>query len=542
MEKATFNVMANAAAVPVKDEAEKPADANGNGNGRSHSPPATVEGTRLLSSMLAGPSLEPKNLRVLVCDSDNDSSNEMCNILQDCSYNVVSVKTSKQALEQLEKDEGRFDMILKEHDPPKSDACRMLRKIWKHKTYRNIPVVITSNRYESSVIQNCLQHGAADYMLKPLRHNEARTLWIRVWNRLVALKGSAFVGAKQQLPAGQGVGDAVGREANASPPQEGKDDGSGMSTQSDADMDGDSHEGSNPNDESDGKKRNDNGGPQGRVSDEQAEQDRVGPTVLNGLGKPSAFQAFSSPWNRKGSRQNDDSKEGNGYSNGKNAASNVVGPQHGNGSGGNGSGGNGSGGSGGNGSGGNGTNGASSRRIIPKVQPAQQQQQQQQHPAPHQFFQQDSNMTLTPFGPMPSHLAQSVLWGMAAQQEMNFIFAATAAAQQQQEPTKKRKAEREEDMETAEGGQHNTSGRTNSTQTGANGNASEQTSAERRAAALDKYRQKRKTLCFSKKIRYASRKQLAEARPRIKGQFVKTNSDANTNISGGKDNNNNNSS
>ena len=97
MEKATFNVTANAAAVPVKDEAEKPADANG--NGRSHSPPATVEGNRLLSSMLAGPSLEPKNLRVLVCDSDNDSSNETCNILQDCSYNVVSVKTSKQALE-----------------------------------------------------------------------------------------------------------------------------------------------------------------------------------------------------------------------------------------------------------------------------------------------------------------------------------------------------------------------------------------------------------------------------------------------------------
>lgn len=31
-------------------------------------------------------------------------------------------------------------------------------------------------------------------------------------------------------------------------------------------------------------------------------------------------------------------------------------------------------------------------------------------------------------------------------------------------------------------------------------------------------------LCFTKKIRYESRKQLANARPRVKGQFVRVNS------------------
>ena len=32
-------------------------------------------------------------------------------------------------------------------------------------------------------------------------------------------------------------------------------------------------------------------------------------------------------------------------------------------------------------------------------------------------------------------------------------------------------------------------------------------------------------LCFTKKIRYESRKQLAQARPRVKGQFVRVRSD-----------------
>ncbi|KAL3524472.1 hypothetical protein ACH5RR_017306 [Cinchona calisaya] len=42
-----------------------------------------------------------------------------------------------------------------------------------------------------------------------------------------------------------------------------------------------------------------------------------------------------------------------------------------------------------------------------------------------------------------------------------------------------------------------------------------------REAALAKFRLKRKERCFEKKVRYESRKKLAEKRPRVKGQFVR---------------------
>lgn len=42
-----------------------------------------------------------------------------------------------------------------------------------------------------------------------------------------------------------------------------------------------------------------------------------------------------------------------------------------------------------------------------------------------------------------------------------------------------------------------------------------------REAALLKFREKRKMRCFEKKVRYQSRKKLAEQRPRVKGQFVR---------------------
>ena len=45
--------------------------------------------------------------------------------------------------------------------------------------------------------------------------------------------------------------------------------------------------------------------------------------------------------------------------------------------------------------------------------------------------------------------------------------------------------------------------------------------AKRRAEAIARYLKKRKDRNFEKKVRYASRKRLAEARPRIRGQFVR---------------------
>jgi len=540
----------------------------------------------LASYMPASSCVEPKNLKILVVHSK--SSERTCNILQDCSYNVVAVKTSKQAMEKLDEN-IKFDLILKEHEPPESNACRMLRKIWKHKEHRNIPVVVFSSRYDSKIIQECLQHGAADYMIKPLRHNEARTLWIRVWTRMIAMQFNPF-----RKPVQNKV---ISQIPPMSKPVE-----SGVSTASDADDN--SREGSNPN-ENDREAAingngngNRNGSGSGSGSGSGADCNRAtsrggiqteaqniplnqeigfsakdkdfGKTFIN-----SAFQAFNSPRKR--------SVEGNGNSNGKNATSNVVGPQHGNGSNGNGSNGNGSNGNGSNGNGSNGngsngngsngngsngngnheSNGASSRRIMPKAHPHQisngntptkppteESQFVNQNGAPMPWLPFDASMTLTPFGPMPTHLAQTVSWGMqqAAQQEANFMAMQYAQAydyninmHQQQihanATTLKLKEENGKSKGKASSGQDQSlqetssmqggSGKTTSTQTAkqvsSKNDGADQTSAERRAAALDKYRMKRKMLCFSKKIRYASRKQLAEARPRNKGQFVRCN-------------------
>ncbi|CAN8257334.1 unnamed protein product [Cochlearia groenlandica] len=53
------------------------------------------------------------------------------------------------------------------------------------------------------------------------------------------------------------------------------------------------------------------------------------------------------------------------------------------------------------------------------------------------------------------------------------------------------------------------------------GNVADDNKISQREAALTKFRQKRKERCFRKKVRYQSRKKLAEQRPRVRGQFVR---------------------
>ncbi|KAK4395965.1 Two-component response regulator-like APRR1 [Sesamum angolense] len=55
---------------------------------------------------------------------------------------------------------------------------------------------------------------------------------------------------------------------------------------------------------------------------------------------------------------------------------------------------------------------------------------------------------------------------------------------------------------------------------------------DRREAALMKFRQKRKERCFDKKIRYVNRKKLAERRPRLRGQFVRKVNGVNVDLNG----------
>ncbi|KAI0529007.1 hypothetical protein KFK09_001552 [Dendrobium nobile] len=127
-------------------------------------------------------SLDRSNIRVLLCDKDPKSSQEVLRLLNNCSYQVTTVSTARQVIDLLTNG-NEIDIVLCEVDLPIAKGLKMLKCIARKKDLRHIPIIMMSSRDEVSVVARCLRLGAADYLVKPLRTNELLNLWTHSWRR-----------------------------------------------------------------------------------------------------------------------------------------------------------------------------------------------------------------------------------------------------------------------------------------------------------------------------------------------------------------------
>ncbi|KAE9608422.1 hypothetical protein Lal_00030186 [Lupinus albus] len=127
--------------------------------------------------------VDRSKVRILLCDNDSKSSQEVFTLLLRCSYQVTSVKSARQVIDALNAEGQHIDIILAELDLPMKKGMKMLKYIARDKELRRIPVIMMSAQDEVSTVVKCLRLGAADYLVKPLRTNELLNLWTHMWRR-----------------------------------------------------------------------------------------------------------------------------------------------------------------------------------------------------------------------------------------------------------------------------------------------------------------------------------------------------------------------
>ncbi|MCL7038288.1 hypothetical protein MKW94_021536 [Papaver nudicaule] len=129
------------------------------------------------------PFVDRSKVRILLCDNNNKSSDEVFTLLCRCSYQVTSARTPRQVIDALNADGRDIDIILSEVDLPISKGLKMLKYIMRDKELQRIPIIMMSAQDDVSVVVKCLKRGAADYLVKPLRTNELLNLWTHMWRR-----------------------------------------------------------------------------------------------------------------------------------------------------------------------------------------------------------------------------------------------------------------------------------------------------------------------------------------------------------------------
>lgn len=119
----------------------------------------------------------PVGLRVMVVDDDTVWLKIIQQMLRKCSYHVTICSQATAALDLLREKRDCYDIVLSDVHMPDMDGLKLLEHIGLE---MDLPVIMMSADDRTSLVMRGVQHGACDYLIKPIRHEELTNIWQHV--------------------------------------------------------------------------------------------------------------------------------------------------------------------------------------------------------------------------------------------------------------------------------------------------------------------------------------------------------------------------
>lgn len=120
--------------------------------------------------------MSKKQYNVLVAEDENFQRLALLDILTMCEYETVAVENGLLAMEQLQNEENDFDLVLLDLIMPEMNGFEVLALMRDDPRLSQIPVVVMSSTESKDTIANCLQMGAQNYIVKPVRFQQCKAL------------------------------------------------------------------------------------------------------------------------------------------------------------------------------------------------------------------------------------------------------------------------------------------------------------------------------------------------------------------------------
>ncbi|XP_010553618.1 PREDICTED: two-component response regulator ARR14 isoform X2 [Tarenaya hassleriana] len=135
----------------------------------------------------------PAGLRVLVVDDDASCLKILEKMLRRLMYQVTICSQANVALAILREMKGCFDLVLSDVHMPGMDGYKLLEQVGLE---MDLPVIMMSADGRTSTVMTGINHGACDYLIKPIRLEALKNIWQHVvrkkWsmNKEVHLSGA----------------------------------------------------------------------------------------------------------------------------------------------------------------------------------------------------------------------------------------------------------------------------------------------------------------------------------------------------------------
>ncbi|XP_062187877.1 two-component response regulator ORR5-like [Phragmites australis] len=116
---------------------------------------------------------------VMAVDDSSVDRAVITGLLRRSKYKVTAVDSGKRALEILGS-EPNVCMIITDYWMPEMTGYDLLKKIKESSELKQIPVVIMSSENVPTTINRCLEEGAEDFLLKPVRPSDVSRITARM--------------------------------------------------------------------------------------------------------------------------------------------------------------------------------------------------------------------------------------------------------------------------------------------------------------------------------------------------------------------------
>lgn len=113
--------------------------------------------------------------RILIVDDDRILRMMLQTMLDQEGYSVLEAKDGQEALNLLSQHKNEIDLILLDREMPVMNGIEFIKQMHLHEELSNIPVIMQSGSDSSEHIDEALDLGVFDYILKPLNKSVVKT-------------------------------------------------------------------------------------------------------------------------------------------------------------------------------------------------------------------------------------------------------------------------------------------------------------------------------------------------------------------------------